>query len=103
MLVVSEGLARDTDTTSQKLLVDLGVNVAAVGSHNIAKKAPHEKYYWFKYKISFNTNHLYKIIEMHNSKMLKINALNISIYVSYPIYNNAFILHFLDPLFGFNS
>jgi hypothetical protein len=45
MLVVSEGLARDTDTTSQKLLVDLGVNVPIVGSHNIPKKAPHEKYY----------------------------------------------------------
>ncbi len=47
MLVLSEGLARDQDTTSQKLLVDLGVNVPAVGSHNIPKKAPHEKYYWW--------------------------------------------------------
>jgi hypothetical protein len=45
MLVLSEGLAKDSDTTSSKLLVDLGVNVPQVGNHNIHKKAPHEKYY----------------------------------------------------------
>lgn len=50
MMVLSEGLATDQSTTSEKLLVDLGVNVPKVGNHNIPKKAPHEKYYWFKWQ-----------------------------------------------------
>ena len=84
MLVVSEGLARDTDTTSQKLLVDLGVNVPAVGSHNIPKKAPHEKYYWFKYKISFNTKSFIQYSKKCIDKRSKIiAALKVSIYWAY--------------------
>jgi len=45
MLVLAEGLAPDQPTTSQKLLVDLGVNVPAVGNNKVPRKAPHEKYY----------------------------------------------------------
>jgi hypothetical protein len=45
MLVLAEGLAPDQGTTSEKLLVDLGVNLPRLGNHNIPKKAPHEKYY----------------------------------------------------------
>lgn len=46
MLVLSETLATDLPTNSQKLLVDLGVEVPRLGNHHIPKKAPHEKYYW---------------------------------------------------------
>jgi hypothetical protein len=45
MLVLAEGLAQDQGPTSEKLLVDLGVNLPRLGNHNIPKKAPHEKYY----------------------------------------------------------
>lgn len=45
MLVLAEGIAPDQGTTSDKLLVDLGVNVPRLGNHNIPKRAPHEKYY----------------------------------------------------------
>ncbi len=54
-MVLTEGIAQDQSTTSQKLLVDLGVNVPRLGSHNIPKKAPHEKYYWSQSRISFNS------------------------------------------------
>ena len=45
MMVLAEGIAPDQKTTSERLLVDLGVNVPALGNHQIPKKAPHEKYY----------------------------------------------------------
>ena len=45
MLVLAEGIAPDQKTTSEKLLVDLGVNVPRLGNPQIPKKAPHEKYY----------------------------------------------------------
>ena len=45
MLVLAEGLATDKSTSSDKLLVDLGVEVPRLGNHHIPKKAPHEKYY----------------------------------------------------------
>ncbi len=62
MLVLSEGLAKDSDTTSSKLLVDLGVNVPQVGNHNIPKKAPHEKYYWNDLNVKYfiNIHHFIK-------------------------------------------
>ncbi len=44
-MVLAEGIAPDHQTTSEKLLVDLGVNIPKVGNHNIPRKAPHEKYY----------------------------------------------------------
>ena len=45
MMVLAEGIAPDQPTTSQKLLVDLGVKLPAVGNNNIPRKAPHEKDY----------------------------------------------------------
>lgn len=45
MLVLSQGLATDQSTTSERLLTDLGVQVPRLGNHHIPKKAPHEKYY----------------------------------------------------------
>lgn len=45
MMVLAEGVAPDQKTTSEKLLVDLGVSLPKVGNHNIPRKAPHEKYY----------------------------------------------------------
>ena len=44
-MVLSEGLARDQPLHSEKLLTDLGVELARLGNHNIPKKAPHEKFY----------------------------------------------------------
>lgn len=60
-MVLSEGLATDQSTTSEKLLVDLGVNVPKVGNHHVPKKAPHEKYYWSKWKIWFKSKCLHII------------------------------------------
>ena len=57
MLVLAEGIAPDQSTTSEKLLVDLGVNLPRLGNNQIPKKAPHEKYYWSQCKISFNQSH----------------------------------------------
>ena len=51
MMLLAEGVAPDRSKNSQKLLTDLGVNVPRVGSHNIPKTAPHEKYYWSCYII----------------------------------------------------
>jgi len=53
-MVLAEGIAPDQPSTSDKLLVDLGVNVPRLGNHHVPKKAPHEKYYWSSCKISFN-------------------------------------------------
>jgi hypothetical protein len=41
MLVLAEGLAQDRPLSSDKLLVDLGVDVPRVGNHHVPRKAPH--------------------------------------------------------------
>lgn len=51
MIVLAEGIAPDQSNTSEKLLVDLGVNLPRLGNHSIPKKAPHEKYYWSQWRI----------------------------------------------------
>ncbi len=71
MLVLSEGIAQDQQTTSEKLLVDLGVNVPRVGNHNIPKKAPHEKYYWFRCK--FHLILIFIFIGIYNTSSPHIN------------------------------
>ena len=77
-MVLAEGIAPDQSTTSEKLLVDLGVSLPRLGNHNIPRKAPHEKYYWSQWITSFKyTLPSFIPFSFHRS----------SIYSSYLLFN----------------
>lgn len=45
MMVLSETHVPDVSTQNTQLLTDLGVQLPRHGNNNVAKRAPHEKYY----------------------------------------------------------
>ena len=45
MHVLGEAKIADTSAHSKQLLTDLGVKLPQLGAPNIAKRAPHEKFY----------------------------------------------------------